>query len=194
MGVLRKQLQRLLAAPFIVDSVETLRDPHPRAEALAPMVARLHSYCPQVPDNPVLLVRVQAAAGVGAGAMLLLGKGTRAACAVMALQTVPSLIAASRGKVSDAAGRDTAVKDIGLLGGLVLTATEPRRRPPKVVHDARHAARDVRKTVSRAGRAAGRKSALRAGRVVGRKAVSGAGRAVGRKARCGSAQPAPGGH
>ncbi|WP_165498463.1 DoxX family membrane protein [Streptomonospora litoralis] len=158
MGVLRKQLQRLLAAPFIVDSVETLRDPHPRAEALAPMVSRIHAYYPWIPDNPVLLVRAQAVAGAGAGTMLLLGKGTRVASAVMAAQAVPSLLAASQGKIADSAGRDSAVKDIGLLGALVLTATEPRRRPPKVVHDARHAVHDARKSASRAGKSANRKA------------------------------------
>ncbi|WP_186356769.1 DoxX family protein [Streptomonospora sp. PA3] len=158
MGVLRKQLQRLLAAPYVIDSVETLRDPHPRAEALAPTVSRVHTYCPWIPDNPVLVVRVQAAAGVGAGTMLLLGKGTRLASLVLAAQAVPSLVAAAQGKGWDAAGRDAAVKDIGLLGALVLTATEPRRRPPKVVYEARYAARDVRRSASRAGKAAGRKA------------------------------------
>lgn len=158
MGVLRKQLQRLLAAPYIIDSVEALRDPHPRAEALAPLVSRVHTYYPWVPDNPVFVVRVQAAAGAGAGALLLLGKGTRVASAVMAAQAVPSLLAASQGKGWDTAGRDSAVKDIGLLGALLLTATEPQRRPPKVVHDARHAAHDVRKTASKAGKSAGRRA------------------------------------
>ncbi|MDT0304007.1 DoxX family protein [Streptomonospora wellingtoniae] len=158
MGVLRKQLQRLLAAPFIVDSVETLRDPHPRAEALAPAVSRVHASCPWIPDNPALVVRAQAVAGVGAGTMLLLGRGTRTASLVLAAQAVPSLVAAAQGNVWDSAGRDSAVKDIGLLGALVLTATEPRRRPPKVVHDVRHAARDARKAASRAGKAAGRRA------------------------------------
>jgi len=157
MGVLRKQLQRLLAAPFIVDSVETLRDPQPRADALAPTVGRLHTYYRWIPDNPVLLVRAQAAVGAGAGTMLLLGKGTRLASVVLAAQTVPTLVAASQGKLAYSAGRDTAVKDVGLLGALVLTATEPRRRAPKVVHDARHAAR-VRKSASKAGKAASRKA------------------------------------
>ncbi|MFD0803543.1 hypothetical protein ACFQZU_19790, partial [Streptomonospora algeriensis] len=54
----------------------------------------------------------------------------------------------------DRAGRDSAVKDVGLLGALALTATEPRRRPPKVVHDARHAARDLRKSAVKAGKSA----------------------------------------
>ncbi|MDA0566532.1 DoxX family membrane protein [Streptomonospora sp. S1-112] len=155
MGVLRKQLQRLLAAPFIVDSVETLRDPEPRAEALAPMVSRLSKRYAWVPDNPVLVVRVQAAAGVGAGTLLLLGKGTRLACVVMAAQAVPSIVAAAQGQAVPSA-REGAIKDLGLLGALVLVATEPRRRPPKVVYDAQHAVHHARRSTARARKRAGR--------------------------------------
>ncbi|MBV2363426.1 DoxX family membrane protein [Streptomonospora nanhaiensis] len=155
MGVLRIQLQRLLAAPFIVDSVETLRDPEPRAEALAPMVSRLSKRYPWVPDNPVLVVRAQAAAGIGAGTLLLFGKGTRLACVVMAAQAVPSIVAAAQGHTAPSA-REGAIKDLGLLGALVLLATEPRRRPPKVVYDAQHAVRHARRSTARARRRAGR--------------------------------------
>ncbi|TDQ54693.1 DoxX family membrane protein [Actinorugispora endophytica] len=157
MGVLRNQARRLLAVPFVLDGVAALRDPAPRAKEFAPAVHRLAERYPRLPDDPGLLVRLQGAAGVVGGLLLLAGRAPRTACALLAAQSVPTVLAGLRGATGGdpedrARRRAAAVKDLSLFGALVLAATEPRKRPSHLRWEAEHAVGRIRRSTARAGR------------------------------------------
>ncbi|GAA3758521.1 DoxX family protein [Salinactinospora qingdaonensis] len=150
MGLLRTQARRLLAIPFLLEGVQTLRDPAPRAKELSPVIHELSRKYSWLPDNPELLVRLQGATGVAGSALLMSRKAGRLGCAVLAVQSLPTLVGERRSLTSgDLNGRDSArttmAKDLSLLSALVLVATEPKRRPPRAVWEARHTADLVRR-------------------------------------------------
>lgn len=167
MGIFRKQARRLLALPFLLDGVENLRNPEPRAEELKSAVHRLSERFPWFPDDPALVVQAQAATGVAGGALLVTGRAQRAASLLLAVQSVPTLIAEGGAikRHSPDARRGVAVRDLSLVCALLLSATEPKRRPPRVVYDAEHAVARVRRGADRAkSRAKLARRAAKAGR------------------------------
>ncbi|WP_158562868.1 DoxX family membrane protein [Marinitenerispora sediminis] len=136
----------MLAAPFVLEGLEALRNPASRADGLAPTVRRLAKRNAWLPDDPELAARALGAASVAGGALLATGRAPRAACLVLAAQAVPTLVARvrdARDGDPEARGalRRTAVRDLSLLGALVLAATEPRRRPSAPRRRAEAAAR-----------------------------------------------------
>ncbi|MEY9213677.1 DoxX family protein [Thermobifida halotolerans] len=149
MGVLRNQARRLLAVPFVLEGITVLRDPIPRTKQLAPTVRQLAARYPSVPDTPETLVRLQGALGVVGGALLLAGRAPRTACALLAAQSAPTMLAelreAREGDPDDRARRrSTAVKDLSLFGALVLSATEPKKRPSRLRRQTGQAVRRLR--------------------------------------------------
>ncbi|PSK97416.1 DoxX-like protein [Murinocardiopsis flavida] len=167
MGIFRTQARRLLALPFLLDGVENLRNPEPRAEELKSAVHTVSARFPWFPDNPALVVRVQAATGVVGGTLLVSGRAQRAASLLLAVQAVPTLVAEAGAikRHSPEARRGVAVRDLSLVGALLLSATEPKRRPPRVVYDAEHAVARVRRGADRAkSRAKLARRAVQAGR------------------------------
>ncbi|GLU46734.1 DoxX family membrane protein [Nocardiopsis ansamitocini] len=154
MGVIRNQARRLLAAPFLLDGLASLRDPAPRAKELEPTVHRLSARYTWLPDDPELVVRVQGAASVLGATLLIAGKANRSACVLLAAQSVPTLLAdlrAARGGDPQERSRlrATAVKDLSLLGALVLAATEPKKRPSPLRRETEHAVDRARRGSAR---------------------------------------------
>ncbi|GAB3207887.1 DoxX family membrane protein [Marinactinospora thermotolerans] len=170
MGVLRKQVRRLLSAPFLLDGVETLRDPAPRAKELAPTVHRLAQRYSWLPDDPELLVRAQGATALAGGALLVTGKAGRLGCLLLAVQSVPTLYARYRGfrdgdPAEQGRARADAVKDVSLFSALLLVATEPKKRPSHLRWEAEHMARRARHTGARTRRRVERKARSTVGRL-----------------------------
>ncbi|GAA3980541.1 DoxX family membrane protein [Thermobifida alba] len=159
MGVLRTQARRLLAVPFVLEGITVLRDPVPRAKQLAPVVRGLAARYPSVPEAPEALVRLQGVLGVAGGALLLAGRAPRTACVLLAVQSVPTVLAelreAREGDPDDLGRRrSTAVKDLSLFGALVLSATEPKRRPSRLRRQAAEAVGQLRTGPARSRRRA----------------------------------------
>lgn len=94
---------------------------------------RLAERYPQVPQDPLLLVRAQGAAAVAGGTLLLTGRFPRLASAILAVQCAPTIVAKNEEARHEAdpaerqRRRADLVKDLSLLGALILSATEPRR-------------------------------------------------------------------
>lgn len=133
MGILRTQARRLLGVPFVMDGVSVLRDPTPRAQQLAPLIRNLALRYPSVPNAPEALARLHGIIGVLGGALLCFGRAPRTACALLAVQSVPTVLTELRtfreGRPDDLGGhRAATAKDLSLLGALVLSATEPKRK------------------------------------------------------------------
>ncbi|MQA96167.1 MAG: DoxX family membrane protein [Streptosporangiales bacterium] len=195
MGLLRVQAQRMMAAPFISAGLESLRDPAPRAEAVAPAVRKLAARYPWIPDDPERVVRMQAVAGVAGGLLLASGRMRRLACLALAAQVVPAVLLehhfwAEKDAVRRRNERQHLVKDLSLLGALTLVATEPRKRrakrhraerresaPEQGVRSAKRAARRAARQAAHAERVAEHR-ASHAARTAARRAE-----ATGRKAK-----------
>lgn len=184
----------LTAAPFIVTGLESLRDPGPRAEQVAPSVKPLVDRMSWLPTkDPVALVRAQGAISLGAGTMLLLGKLPRLSMLLLAAQMVPTALAEHPYWTEDdpdrrAEQRTALLKNAGLLGALLLAATEPRPHPRaaalrRQLHDAQVQARADARVLARQTATElkqGRKEAARQVRQARREARRTAGRAIGR--------------
>jgi len=119
----------LLAAVFIHGGQRTLADPAPREQAAARLLGRARAAAPWLPPDAAL-VKANAAVHVAAGLALATGICQRPAALVLAVSLVP-VTAAGHPFWEPGDGREAhliqAVKNAGILGGLVLLAASARR-------------------------------------------------------------------
>jgi uncharacterized membrane protein YphA (DoxX/SURF4 family) len=151
MSVIRKLARPLLAASFVSGGIETLKNPGPRvemAESVAPPIAeRL-----PVPEETGQLVKLNAGVQVVAGVLLAMGRLRRLAACALAVSLVPTTLAGHRfWEQDDPAQRAQQqihfLKNVGLLGGLVLAAVDTEGAP-SLGWRAKRAARRARRKVS----------------------------------------------
>jgi putative oxidoreductase len=151
MSVIRKLARPLLAASFVSGGIETLKNPGPRvemAESVAPPIAeRL-----PVPEETDQLVKLNAGVQVVAGVLLAMGRLRRLAACALAVSLVPTTLAGHRfWEQDDPAQRAQQqihfLKNVGLLGGLVLAAVDTEGAP-SLGWRAKRAARRARRKVS----------------------------------------------
>jgi uncharacterized membrane protein YphA (DoxX/SURF4 family) len=174
MQIIRTLVRPLVAAPFMVTGLETLRNPSPRADRVAPALKPLADRVSWLPSkDPETLVRMQGAVSLGAGALFALGKFQRLTTFVLAAEMLPALLTEHRFWTEDdpdrrASERAQMLKNAGLFGALVYAAAQPsRRRPVKAARAGLHEAR-MQAAIARA--EAGRK-AERARRKAGKRAA-----------------------
>ncbi|HEX2272314.1 MAG TPA: DoxX family protein [Acidimicrobiales bacterium] len=151
MSLTRRIARPLLAAPFISGGIDTLRNPEPRVEMAEPVAPPIAERLP-LPDDTDQLVKVNAAVQVVAGIFLAIGWLPRLAACDLGGSLVPTTLAGHRfWEKDDPAQRHQQqihfVKNVGLLGGLILAAFDTGGAP-SVGWQARRAARRVRKKVS----------------------------------------------
>jgi uncharacterized membrane protein YphA (DoxX/SURF4 family) len=162
----------MLAAMFVVGGLDQLKHPSAKADTARPLVEKL---APAVglPDDTELLVRANGAAMVGAGALLALGRLPRIASTVLAATLVPTTVAAhsfwnEQDPKVRAQQRTQFLKNLGLLGGLLLAAVDTEGRPglayrAHMVNDSAHrAARQTRREARHVAHAAAREAKLKA--------------------------------
>jgi uncharacterized membrane protein YphA (DoxX/SURF4 family) len=172
--ILRRIARPMLAAAFVSGGINTLRNPTPRVETAGPAVDKATNQVldkipdqalDKVPDKVVdkiptdaeSLVKINAAAQVGAGIMLGLGKFPRLAALVLAGSTIPTTLAghAFWDKTDPAERAHQQVqflKNMGLVGGLLLAAADTHGKP-SAAWRAKHAARTAANTVQGAANA-----------------------------------------
>ena len=126
----RRIARPLLAGIFVQGGLDTFRNPGPRAQRIEPVMAKVGDAVP-VPDDTVSLVRFNAAVHVVAGTLLAMGRVPRLAAAVLAASLVPTTVAGHRfweedSPQSKAMQRTHFLKNLAILGGLIVTATERR--------------------------------------------------------------------
>jgi uncharacterized membrane protein YphA (DoxX/SURF4 family) len=151
MTVVRRLARPMLAAVFIQGGIDSLRHPGGRAEAAGPVIHALAEPL-HLPDDPELLVRVNAAAMVAAGSMLALGRLPRLSSVVLATSLAPTTYAGHAfWQEHDPAKRATQsqhfLKNLGLLGGLLLASVDTAGKPG-LSWRAQRAAKDARRTAS----------------------------------------------
>lgn len=162
MSLVRMVARPMLASIFVVQGLKNLRDPEPLMPKVAAFTDRfgptMQRYAPQAPTDPKTLVRINAAAQLGAGAALATGTFPRVAALVLAGSLVPTTAAGHAfWDVDDprdrAAQRIQFLKNVGLAGGLLLAGVDTEGKPG-LSWRARRAARDAKRATTTARREA----------------------------------------
>ncbi len=153
----------MLASIFVVSGVRVLLRPDEKAETAQPLTERvtplLERTDPRIPTDPRTLVRIKAASDVVAGLALATGHVTRPAAAVLAAGLVPATLTDWGKPEGDRVGR--LLKNLGLLGGLLLAAADTEGRP-SLRYRTTHAVDRSQRSVRRAARTAKREARIAA--------------------------------
>jgi uncharacterized membrane protein YphA (DoxX/SURF4 family) len=164
--LVRRLARPLLAAVFIKGGIDTLLNPEPRIKQAAPKVQQAQDVVgdklpPQAPTDPEQLVRIDAGVKIGAGVLLALGKFPRVASLLLAGSIIPTTYTAHAFWEYDgedrAAHQQHFLKNLGLLGGLILAAVDTEGKPSvgwRARRAAGRAASATDKNVTRAQKAA----------------------------------------
>jgi putative oxidoreductase len=128
----------LLAAIFVFSGVDILRHPQKRVATAAPFLDSLvekvgDSLPDQVPTDPETLVKLDAVVKLVAGLGLALGRFPRLSALVLAANLIPTTLAAHAfWEIEDPTARNGQrthfMKNLGLLGGLVIASTHSRKK------------------------------------------------------------------
>jgi uncharacterized membrane protein YphA (DoxX/SURF4 family) len=151
----RRIARPLLAAAFVADGLDALRNPKPKAEAAKPLLDRAQQRWPTLPVvDPVVAVQADGAVKIGAGVLMALGRTPRLAATLLAVDLIPSTVAEHpfwSGRYPDGrtAELERFLKNAGLLGGLLLAITDTGGKP-SLAWRLRHAKKDAEKTSRRA--------------------------------------------
>lgn len=175
MTVSRRIARPMLASMFVVGGVNALKNASklgPKAsdvtERLLPLVRKALPTAP-IPEDPITLVRINAAVQIGAAAALATGRAPRLASTTLALSLVPTTVAGHRfwdesDPTQKANQRLHFFKNVSMLGGLMLAAVDTDGKPG-VAWRARRAAKDVRREAHHLGRSARREAKLASSRL-----------------------------
>ncbi|TDD58349.1 DoxX family protein [Kribbella antibiotica] len=171
MTVVRALARPLLSAIFVAQGVSSVRNPDPFVAKAQPVTDRLvpllkKAAPPQIgdriPESTASLIRLNGAAQVLAGLALATGKGRRLGATVLAASLVPTTLAAHAfwqedDKEAKALQRYQFMKNLGLLGGLLLAAVDTEGKPG-VAWRASHGAKAAKRETKRGAKAAKREA------------------------------------
>jgi putative oxidoreductase len=135
MKPVRSAAHAMLASIFVLSGVRVLIDPDSKADAakrvtdkVGPLIEKID---PRLPSDTRSLIRMKA--GVVAGLLLASGRLTRPAALVLAANLVPTTFAAHQfwtmPKPERAAHETHLLKNLGLMGGLLLAAADTQGKP-----------------------------------------------------------------
>lgn len=157
--LVRRIARPLLASSFVYGGIDTLRNPQSRVPGAKPIVDQITDQADkqlpvQVPRDVEQYVKVNAGAQVAAGSLLALGRLPRLSALVLSASLVPTTLAGHRfWEHDDPQERfgQTAhfVKNLSMLGGLLIAAVDTEGRP-SVGYLARRAARRAGQATDRA--------------------------------------------
>ncbi|MCX5206417.1 DoxX family protein [Streptomyces sp. NBC_00237] len=158
MALIRRIARPLLASVFISGGIGTLRRPEQVAPEAEPVAVPLGRRIPKLPADPEQLVRINGAVQLGAGTLLALGRFPRLAAFALAGTLVPTTLAGHRfweekDPEAKAQQRDHFLKNLSLVGGLLVTAADTHGKP-SVAWRARKSGAKGRRAAQQAGRRA----------------------------------------
>jgi putative oxidoreductase len=154
----------MLSGIFVASGARAVANPDalaPRAKVVtdrvAPMLERVD---PRIPTDAHTLIRLNGAAQLAGGLLLATGHFTRAAAAVLAGTMVPTTLAGHPFWTYDDPAERRAhqihfLKNIGLVGGLLLAAVDTQGRP-NLRYRTSHFVGDRRRSLARTVRTARR--------------------------------------
>jgi putative oxidoreductase len=155
----------MLGAIFVVSGVKIVLDPDSKVAAakgvtdrVGPLIERVD---PRLPSDARSLVQAKAAADVVAGLLLVTGRFTRPAAAVLAANLVPTTFAGhpfwKHPEPERTQHQTHFLKNLGLLGGLLLAAVDTQGKPGlsyRTSHAVDRSQRSMRRAVRTARREA----------------------------------------
>jgi putative oxidoreductase len=147
--LVRRIARPLLASTFVYGGIDTLRNPQSRVAGARPVVETIAGQADktlpvQVPQDVEQWVKLDAGVKVGAGLLFSLGRLPRFSALALAASVVPTTLAGHR--FWEKEGQEKAgqtihfLKNLGLLGGLLLAAVDTEGKP-SVGYRARKAAK-----------------------------------------------------
>lgn len=139
MTFIRRIGHLLMAWIFINGGIDTMRKPEGRAALASGALQKVRDSAPFVGADDLALVRANAVVQVAAGAALAAGKFRRLSSLALVGSLVPTTIAGHafwklEDKVQRAAQRTHFNKNLALIGGLLVSATEPPAKRCKSAH------------------------------------------------------------
>jgi uncharacterized membrane protein YphA (DoxX/SURF4 family) len=160
MSPTRRLARTMLAGVFISGGVNALRQPGPRAELVkqSGLPDKLPPQVPQALTSPENIVRVNAAVDILGGLALIRGRTPRLASLGLMASLAPTTVVGhpfwtEKDKQAKAQQQLNFLKNLGILGGLLLSATDTGGReslPHAVGRLSRQARKDARKAGKRA--------------------------------------------
>lgn len=159
MSLLRRTARVMLSSMFVSGGVDAILHPEPKVPVAEDVAAAAAAPVPGLPEqNTELLIRVNGAVQVVAGALLALGRVPRLAALALAGSLVPTTLAGHRfWEERDASRRQQQqihfLKNVSMLGGLLLAALDTEGKPG-LAWRAHHAAEHAEAAVSRTRREA----------------------------------------
>lgn len=137
--LIRRLARPLLASTFVANGVETLMHPQSRVQEASNLVVKGQESLPSniassLPSDPDTMVKVTAAVQIAGGTLLALGKAPRPAALALAATVVPATVTeqnfwAETDPARKAVKRTAFLKDMGLLGGLMIAAADTAGKP-----------------------------------------------------------------
>jgi uncharacterized membrane protein YphA (DoxX/SURF4 family) len=162
----------MLAAVFVVQGLEQLRHPSALRAKVEPFAEKVAAPL-GLPSDPELLVRANGATMVGAGALLATGHLPRLAATALVGTMVPTTYVghpfwAQTDPDAKRTHRTAFLKNLGLIGGLLLAAVDTEGKPGLAYRaglagdSARRAGKRARREAKHAAKAARREAKLAA--------------------------------
>jgi uncharacterized membrane protein YphA (DoxX/SURF4 family) len=163
MKPVRTAARVMLSAIFVSSGIKVLLNPDSRAESASRITERvgplIEKMDPRLPSDTRSLVRLKAGVDVAAGLLLATGHFTRPAAATLAATLVPTTLAGhpfwAVPKEDRPAQQVQFMKNLGLLGGLLLAAADTEGRPGlkyRTTHAVDRSQRRVKRAVKTARR------------------------------------------
>jgi uncharacterized membrane protein YphA (DoxX/SURF4 family) len=150
MDLLRRVARPMLASMFVAGGIDALREPEARAKKAGDVAREVADAAPvDLPDDPVQLVKIDAAVKIVGGLLLASGgRLARVGALACAASLIPTTYAAHRfWELEDpqerAAQQIHFLKNVSMLGGLLIAAADTGGRP-SLPWRAGHAAGELR--------------------------------------------------
>ncbi|MCJ0904229.1 DoxX family protein [Rhodococcus sp. ARC_M6] len=157
--LVRRIARPLLSTIFIVGGIDALRNPAQRAVKASPLIDKSVETLPgavtqKLPADPETLVKLNAVVQIGGGVLLASGKAPRVASLALAGSLIPTTLAGHDfWNESDpsirAMQRTNFVKNLSLLGGLMIASVDTEGKP-SLGWRGRRAAKKAQATISAA--------------------------------------------
>ena len=127
----------MLASIFVASGLNALRRPGPKADVAEPVIDLIDEVVEVATDGYGMdnetYVRINGGVQLGAGLLLALNRLPRLASAALAVSLVPTTLAGHRFWEVDGAEKQKQqvefLKNVGLVGGLILAAADHEGRP-----------------------------------------------------------------
>jgi putative oxidoreductase len=156
MSIIRRIARPLLAAPMIQNGLDAARHPTPRLENAGPVLDRISEPL-RLPSDRVQVIRAAGGISAGAGVLLSLGRLPRLSALAIAV-TSPVVNPDSpfwleKDPEARRTKRTALLKNLGLLGGVLLASVDTSGSPD-LAWRSRRAARKARRAAAAATQAA----------------------------------------